>query len=81
MDHSLRNGSAPILTLHDVTNFVDAVLVHGVNVNGDLSPRGPQLNVDISRETDLTEQAAYPGLEGPPVGWQWVVNANDLAVR
>src|SRR5690349_6163160 len=74
MHDGLWNRLAPILAFNDVANFVDTILVDGVDIDADLAPRGSQRNIHVGGQTDLSEEAAYAGLKSLPVGWQWIVD-------
>jgi len=69
MDYGLGHGTAPVFALHDVSDFVHAPDVNRVNIHIHRAARRFQINLDISKQADVTEDALDTCLKVSPIFW------------
>ncbi|MFZ1008247.1 MAG: hypothetical protein WAN65_15510 [Candidatus Sulfotelmatobacter sp.] len=66
MDHGLGDRRTPVLALHDVPDSVHAVLVNGMDIDGDAAPRRLQRHIRIRGQPDVAEEPTDTGLKRLP---------------
>jgi endonuclease III len=69
MDYELGYGTAPVFALDDVSDFVHAPNVYCVDIHIHRATRRSQINLDVSKQADVSEDLLNTCLEVPPVFW------------
>lgn len=69
MDYGLGYGTAPVFALHDVSDFVHAPDVYRVDIHIHRATWCFQINLDISKQADVSEDALDTCLEVSPIFW------------
>lgn len=69
VDNGLGYGTTPIFAFNDVSNFVDTPNVYREDIHIHRATRRLQINLDISTQTNVTEDTLNTCLKILPVLW------------